>query len=74
MTNDAALLSEVWDVIKPHVERGVYLEICEQLVEVLDSHNISEGMQHESGIEPILQTAIKSYFGDDEVEGEEYDY
>lgn len=69
MTNDSAFISEIWATVKENVDESQYLDICDKLVELFDSYNISDGFTTEVDFDHPLAIAMKSYFDVGEDEG-----
>ena len=71
MNNDSAFISDVWALIKENVDETQYLEICDTLVEIFDSYNISDGFTTDVGFDQPLSLAIASFYGIED-DGKDY--
>lgn len=74
MTNDSAFISEVWELMKPYIDKDSRADICDQLIGIFDAFNCTEGLEDDVGFEKILQKAINTYYDADEDDDAEEEY
>ena len=74
MTNDSSLLSELWDIVKEQLNESQYLTVCDDMIRVMDSHNVSDGFV-EGGFDEYMNMAIVTYYelGLEDGDEEEHD-
>lgn len=68
MTTELDMLCEIWDVVKPHLDKHSQSEVCAGLIEIFDSYNMTDGFENELDIDPKLRKEILEYFNEDETE------
>jgi hypothetical protein len=78
MSPEVALLDEMWDALKPHIQKKDRLEIAEMIVRMFDEHlNIEDIEVYKNEFDSVMKAAIVSHFDyleDAEEDEDEYDY
>lgn len=73
MTRDAALLNEIWSIIKPNTEVNSRQETANSLVELFDEYGMLDGNEHESDFDKEVALAMHDYFDlEDEEDSDDY--
>jgi len=73
MSENAALINEIWGALKPYIPAKERLNAADQLVEIFDDYGMSEGFETEMDLEPEIKAASASLLGSAELDEEELD-
>ena len=73
MTQDSALISEVWSALKPMISSKDRLSAADLLVSIFDEYGMADSLENETGLDKELAAAVASYFElDDESEDDDW--
>ena len=77
MSPEVALLSESWEIVKPHIPSRDRLHVAESLLRIFDETlDISEIHSYKNEFDKVMKTAIVTYYDDemedDDVEDDEW--
>ena len=63
MSPEVALLDEVWDIIKIHIQRKDRVEMAETLLRTFEDHvSLDDIEEHIQSFDSAMKAAIKSHF------------
>lgn len=69
---EAALLTDIFEIMKTYVPKAEISMAAEELIRVFDDHGLAEEIQEDPTLDSKLKKAIKSHFEmdcEDEYEG-----
>ena len=75
ITDNTALIIELWSRIKSHIPVKERLDVADQLVMVFDEFGLADDLIDEQDLDKELRAAVISQFGDagiDEIDDEGY--
>ena len=77
MSPEVALLSESWEIVKPHIPSRDRLHVAESLLRIFDETlDINEIHSYKNEFDKVMKTAIVTYYDDemedDDVEDDEW--
>jgi hypothetical protein len=66
MSPEVALLSESWEIVKPHIPSKDRLHVAESLLRIFDETlDINEIHLYKNEFDKVMKTAIVTYYDDE---------
>jgi hypothetical protein len=79
MSPELALLHDVWDTVKPHVQKKDRLDVADSMLRMFEEHLSLDDIEvYKNDFDSVMKAAIASYFDylddDDDESDDDYDY